>query len=357
MPINTKCPTCEKPYLLDDAQSGKRVRCKHCADSFLVPESGSDEPAVSVGVPVEEKSSRSSRTDRDRNTEDRRTRRDRREDDRPTSRRSRPDTSPTPVVLIVSLIVGIPVVLIGLVMVVFFVAFSASTPRQPVAPRPFVNPPMPNFGPNPPPGFPFADPGLVPNAVAQPAPPVGVPGKKMVDLIGYLNPTRDAIDGRRWTIANNALHCPEGNFVPRIQIPYQPPEEYDFLVTFSQPGLRNGISLIMPNPNGGSFFWFLGSNGGTDYGFASNPNKEGRVPGLIQPNTAYTTTVQVRRTGVKGLLDGKELLSHQTNFRDLTCDGWRTIPDTRLLAVACDDPTVFHHVRVVEITGRGKRIR
>ena len=44
-----------------------------------------------------------------------------------------------------------------------------------------------------------------------------------------------------------------GSFVPRVQFPYQPPQEYDYVVTFLQPGLRNGISLIMPNPNGGSF--------------------------------------------------------------------------------------------------------
>jgi HEAT repeat protein len=37
MPIEIKCPTCEKEYLLADTQAGKRVRCRNCADSFLVP--------------------------------------------------------------------------------------------------------------------------------------------------------------------------------------------------------------------------------------------------------------------------------------------------------------------------------
>jgi hypothetical protein len=58
-----------------------------------------------------------------------------------------------------------------------------------------------------------------------------------------------------------------------------------------------------------------------------------------------------------GFVNGQELLHHPTNFQDLICDGWRTIPNKTLLGLACDDPTVFHFVRVVEITGQGKGIR
>jgi hypothetical protein len=198
---------------------------------------------------------------------------------------------------------------------------------------------------------------VVARVVPQPPAPPGVAGKTTVDLIPLLNPARDTIHGR-WTIAQNMLHCPEGNFVPRIEIPYQPPEEYDFLVTFSQSEeLRNGISLVMPNPNGGSFFWFLANEEGRAFGFHANPDKMGHLPEPIRLGTAYTTVVQVRKGGVTGLLNGRVLLSLKTDFRNLTCDGWRKIRDTKHLAVACDDPTVFHYVRVVEITGSGKKTR
>jgi hypothetical protein len=201
--------------------------------------------------------------------------------------------------------------------------------------------------------------------VDQPAPvpiprePVGVPGKTMIDLIPLIDPVKDKVHGNRWEVFNNELHCKGDTFVPRIEIPYLPPEEYDFIVVFSQPKLRNGISLIMPKPNaGGSFFWYLGSGSGTACGFAAAPNnKELKIPGLIQPNTAYTTKVEVRRTSVAGFVDGKECIRHQTDYADLTCDKWRAIRDRRLLAVACDDPTVFHFVRIVEVTGTGSRAR
>lgn len=92
-------------------------------------------------------------------------------------------------------------------------------------------------------------------------------------------------------------------------------------------------------------------------GHPGRPNKAQQTPGLIQTQTAYTTTVQVRRTSVRALLDGKELMNLQTDFRDLGSDNWRTIRNPTLLAVACDDPAVFHFVQVVEITGAGKRVR
>jgi hypothetical protein len=249
-----------------------------------------------------------------------------------------------PIVLIVGLAVGIPAIIGVLILCsIFGMAFFAvrqvadeqariheeviANREQPVA-KPIPNlPPLPK-----------------------------IPGTNMCDLIALLDPKKDSVDPQKWVVANKELRCIEGNFVPRIEIPYIPPTEYDFIVNFSQPGLRNGISLIMPNPNGGSFFWYIAREGG-QYGFGANPDKEMQAPGLVKPNTAYTTTVQVRRNSVRTLLDGKELMSFKTDFKELTCDDWRRIRDPRLLAVACDDPTVFHSVRVIEVNGAGKRMR
>ena len=267
-------------------------------------------------------------------------------DDRDDRRRNR---SETPVALIVSLAVGIPAALAALFVIVILVNREPDFEPQPVVHN------EPIFAPKPP-DAPPANPMLVANALAQPAPPQGIPGKRMIDLIPLIDPGQDAVHGR-WAVADNVLHCNDGSFVPRIKIPYRPPEEYDFIVTFSQPGLRNGISLVMPNPNGGSFFWALGFDDGSQFCFHSNPDKGGKIPGLIAVNTAYTTTVKVRKNSVQGLVNGKLLMELKTDYKDLTCDDWRKIPDTTNLAVACDDPTVFHYVRVIEITGRGKRTR
>jgi hypothetical protein len=208
-------------------------------------------------------------------------------------------------------------------------------------------------------GPPNPPPVPAPNAEPKFDPPElkPAPGMKVVELIALIDPVRDRVHGDGWELRDKVLHCRTGNFVPRMEIPYLPPEEYDFIVVFSQPGLRNGINLILPNPTGGSFYWNIGSNSGSRHSFSSVPQRNGDQAGLIQVNRLYTTTIQVRRGGVKCFLDGKELINHPTNFRDLTCDNWRTIRDTRLLAIGCDDPAVFHSVRLVEITGAGRGTR
>jgi hypothetical protein len=195
---------------------------------------------------------------------------------------------------------------------------------------------------------------IVPNSPPLPPLPAELDGKPSINLTPLARPRKDVVHGR-WLVADKALHCNDGSFVPRIQFPYRPPAEYDFAVTFWQQELRNGISLVMPNPNGGSFFWFLGNEDGAGYGFHSSPNKEGRRPGLIKAQTIHTTVVQVRKGSVRALVDGKEMMRLQTDFHDLACDDWRRIHNTDFVAVACDDPTVFYHVRIVEVSGKGKK--
>ena len=46
MPIKATCPTCTKSYMLADTQAGKRVRCKHCADTFEVPSAAAADPPI-----------------------------------------------------------------------------------------------------------------------------------------------------------------------------------------------------------------------------------------------------------------------------------------------------------------------
>jgi hypothetical protein len=44
-------------------------------------------------------------------------------------------------------------------------------------------------------------------------------------------------------------------------------------------------------------------------------------------------------------------------FTNLVSNSWYRQRDPSLLAVGCDDPTVFHVVEVTEVSGPGKKIR
>ncbi len=190
--------------------------------------------------------------------------------------------------------------------------------------------------------------------VPKPPPPAETPGKTTVDLIPLIDPVRDAVHGR-WTVSDGTLRCNDMNGVPRVQVLYRPPQEYDLVVVFQQPKLRNGIFLLLPGPQGGSCAWGVGKREGRQYQLFTKPEKHGNLPELIKPNTVHTAVVQVRRDGFRCLLDGKEVLNHKTDFRDLTSDRHK-LADPTLVGVGCDDPAVFHYVRVVEITGQGIKV-
>jgi hypothetical protein len=193
----------------------------------------------------------------------------------------------------------------------------------------------------------------VPNALAQPPAPPDVEGKTTVDLIPLLDLKKDVVKGK-WVVVDGVLHCNDQNFFPRVQIPYEPPEEYNFVVVFSQPKIRRSLGLVLPSPRGESFSWELG---GTFRRFtiSARPPRSARAPQPLQANTAYTTVVEVRRDSIRCLLDGKEIV--KADPKDLAADAFRKLTDQRLLGVVCDDPTVFHYVRIVEISGPGKKIR
>ena len=188
-------------------------------------------------------------------------------------------------------------------------------------------------------------------------------GPKTYDLLSIIDLNVDVVDGKnKWKMQDKTLVCTEGHFVPRIQIPYTPPEEYDFTVTFSQPKMRNGISLIMPKPGpfGGMFYWCAGHSNGEMAGFGNsnghNTDRKlsGTRKGLVQPDKEYTTTVQVRKGSVTALLNGEKLLSFKTNYSDLSIDNWRKMKNERLLGIGADDPALISRIEIVEVTGKGK---
>lgn len=178
---------------------------------------------------------------------------------------------------------------------------------------------------------------------------------QFIDLNNYARP-RD-----KWQMQNGKLICTEGNFVPKVIIPYEPPEEYDFKIVFSQPKLRNPVCLIMPK-TGASFSWEVGGANG-HFAFSIVPAAGGKNPvefnvkGAQQPGRVHTTTVQVRNGGVRAFFDGRPVAQYATDFSDMKTNSWRDIREKSFLAVGCDDPAIFHVIELREVRGRGRHVK
>ncbi len=183
---------------------------------------------------------------------------------------------------------------------------------------------------------------------------------KSINIIALIDPAADAIKGE-WSIERGALVCSTQHFVPKLYLPYLPPEEYDIKIVFSQPKIRHDIGVILPR-DGNSFSWQAGGEEGK-FLFSVQPPPggrnptESRFPGAVMAGRQYTTVVQVRNAGVVAFFEGKQMAAYKTDYRDMRVSSWHTLPDATRMAVCCDDPTIFHVIEVTEVTGTGKLLR
>ena len=182
-------------------------------------------------------------------------------------------------------------------------------------------------------------------------------GKK-INLLSLLQP-EDFLPREKWRVANGVLECTEGNFVPKVAFPYQPGTEYDVAFTFSQPRLRNGVGLILPNPNGGKSFIFQAAfEGGSAFKLVQAEDKYvTRAAGMFRADTKYQAVVRVRKEGIQVAINGKGVINLKTDFTELENSSWHKIPDWRHIGLFADDPAVFYQAELLEVTGEGTLTR
>ncbi len=182
--------------------------------------------------------------------------------------------------------------------------------------------------------------------------------QKDVNLLALIDPDKDFKPKDKWAVANGVLQCTRGSFVPKVVFPYQPPQEYDISFTYSQPSLRNGVGVILPNPNPNvkaSFAFIVGESSGRSIMLSNDQGKYRQTfpKAVIQENTKYTVVVKVRKTGVAATINGTPVANLQTDFSDLKVNSWRKIDEWQNAAIFCDDPTAFYQVQIKEVTGEG----
>jgi len=185
----------------------------------------------------------------------------------------------------------------------------------------------------------------------------------VIDMLAIIDISKDAHPAGKWAMDKGTLQCVQGHGVPKVVLPYEPPEEYDVKFSFMQPKQRNAVGVILAK-NKESFAWLVGNEAGLHCVFSVNKNIKGpdnptlkTVQGLIRPNKKNTSTVKIRNDGVKGYVNGRLVVSYKTDFEDMQTNIWFRIRKTGQLAIFADDPTTFYEIKVIEITGKGKMLR
>ncbi len=199
-----------------------------------------------------------------------------------------------------------------------------------------------------------------PDSIAAPA-----PGKEgWIDLVALVDPKRDGVVGE-WSRGPDGLKVRKGG-AHKLQIPYEPAEEYDLEIEFSfgEDDSYHSFFAIL-SAQGQSFAWMVGA-GGKAKQIAGFSRLDGKLPGeqteasaplaaAFEKGRRYRSRVEVRRHSLRGLLDNEELVRWSGDFKRLSLADPTAFSDPLALGLSTSNWAItFHEIKVREVTGTGK---
>ncbi|MCX6897380.1 MAG: SUMF1/EgtB/PvdO family nonheme iron enzyme [Verrucomicrobia bacterium] len=179
--------------------------------------------------------------------------------------------------------------------------------------------------------------------------------KNAINLLPLIDLQEDAASGQ-WKLENGALFGAKG--VACLELPYRPPDEYDFRIVFTPrgPGV-NGCQHIAIA--GKQFVWNFGAGKGRLFGFEEVDGQTVQASPLsvvgepMRPGKRYTSLVEVRHGRVRSYLDGRLLVELNPEQVALNAgDHWR-LRDGSRLGVGTQNQCTYHAIEVREVTGKG----
>lgn len=184
-----------------------------------------------------------------------------------------------------------------------------------------------------------------------------------INLLKLIDLKKDAMGGE-WKLDGTAV-VSDISDCPRLEIPYQPPEEYDFRIVITRRSGEMLDAFQILSYGGKNFMWCsAGRTGNFGFGmckgkWAPDPTNPSYVKGPTTGDAGVTQTslVEVRKDGVKAYLDGK-LISQWKTYADLSMNsGWALHDEKRLGIGTWKTAIAFQKIEVVEISGKGKLLR
>ncbi|MEP6671182.1 MAG: family 16 glycoside hydrolase [Chthoniobacter sp.] len=191
------------------------------------------------------------------------------------------------------------------------------------------------------------------------ATPAEVRGKNVINLLSSVDLPADTVSGTFVAKADGSFT--PGNGLAKLELPYRPPAEYDYSVTFTY---LEGVGEIsqMLSRGGRAFEWQMGGNG-VFFGFQTIAGKNAAQNPTtkrfhLEKNRKYTSLVQVRNDGLKAYIDGALIAEWKTNYSDMgPWMNWKLRDDARLGVGTLSTAATIHALEVLEITGQGQLLR
>ena len=182
--------------------------------------------------------------------------------------------------------------------------------------------------------------------------------EKAVDLMPLIHPNTDAVKGK-WNKQGKDLISDNAS-PATLEIPYIPPEEYDFRISFTRRSGNEGVHQILYK-SGHTFQWTVGARSSSKMCFmlinrqsfdnASAVSK----PQCIVNNRRYVSIVSVRNGSVTATLNGIQIVNWKTDYHEMDglFGGFQLRNPNRLGIASWASPTVFHSIEILEVTGKG----
>ena len=185
-----------------------------------------------------------------------------------------------------------------------------------------------------------------------------------IDLLALIDVKHDQVAGE-WSRSETRLESPKA-YGARIELPYQPPEEYE-LVVIAEP-LDEPNGLILGQRSGGQRFQVLVNFARPDaVPVSAIENIDGKNVGanvstiqraVLAKNRLSQIVCTVKKDSVVVTCDGHGLIDWQGDAKQLSLsDYWKTPHDNVLFLGAYDCRYRFHRVTLTPLSGKGKTSR
>ena len=187
-----------------------------------------------------------------------------------------------------------------------------------------------------------------------------------VSLLPMVDPKRDTVHGE-WTLEDGVLVVNKGDNNLILQLPYQPPEEYDFQIGVKRVGSTDSvlIGFVVAGTQAVAMVDGYPTNNVWLSGFEMLDGKllrdqtacfKGKQQ--VTGDKATTLIVQVRKSSVTLLVDGKKLIGFDGPMSKLANRADSGVPDTKALFVGGWNGRLgFTDLRVTPLSGPGKKTR